>query len=344
MNLKSTFGLLSVIAGAMGVQAQPTLTAATSTPVVGLSGVYNQNTTFLAGPEGTNQNWDFSGQSFPTVSNVTFEACNSSNNCASFPGTTVVAHQGSNFIYYGGTAGALAINGVSNGSLNIPNSDPQDFFHFPLTYGNTYTDTWGSTLVNGGVTFYRSGIDTVVADAWGTLKTPAGTFNNTLRVKRISTYQDSANVGGMAILIYYKSTLYSWNDINHKDVLYSTFSLVANNQGNESTTNGSTYTSGQTDPPPPTGIATAIANPLNIHVAPNPAHDFAQVSLTLTERSNVDIRIVDVTGRSVYQAAHNNIAAGNQKIALNIADIPAGIYMVNIHAGNTAVTSKLMIR
>jgi hypothetical protein len=337
MKLKTTLSVLLSM-GATAAIAQPTLTASTSTPVAGLTEVYNQNTTYLPGSEGANQNWDFSTQSFPTVSNLTFEACNGSNNCAAFPGSTVVGHQGSNYIYYGGSSTALTLNGVAANGINIPYNDPQDFFRFPMAYGNAYTDTWGATLTNGGVTFYRSGIDSVSADAWGTLKTPAGTFTNTLRVKRISTYKDSANVGGMPIIINYKMTLYSWNDLNHKDVLYSTSSLVANNQGNENTTNTSTYVTSQE-----TGISDASATKLNLKISPNPANDYVQISMTLTEKSNVDINIVDITGRSVYNKSYNTLRAGNNQLEISTSELLSGVYIVKIRTGNNFVSRKLLI-
>ena len=339
MKLKITLSLF-LAAVAIASNAQPTLTATTSIPTVGLSEVYNQNATYSAGAAGTNQNWDFSTQSFPNVSNITFEACNSSNNCSSFPGTTVVGHEGSNYIYYAGSATALSLNGLSGGGVNIPYNNPEDFLRFPFTYGNSYTDTWAATLTNSGVTFYRSGIDSVSADAWGTLKTPAGTFTNTLRVKRISTYQDSANVGGMSVIINYNETLYTWNDVAHTDVLYTTSTLISNTLGTIDTTNTSTYTGGQT-----AGIsnASAIAK-LNLHIAPNPAHDNVQIALSLVNKTDVTISISDLTGRTVYSTLHNNLSIGDNQININTSNFHSGVYLMKIVADNNIATVKLVIQ
>ncbi|KAA5533302.1 T9SS type A sorting domain-containing protein [Taibaiella lutea] len=342
MNLKFSLSLLLSVAANMAI-AQPTLTALTSTPTVGLKDTLHQNTTYLPGNAGANQTWDFSGQTFSSIVPNAYEACNSTNNCGAFPGANLVDNANGSYIYYNATSTALSIQGTSVSGTNIPNSDAEDFFQFPITFGNSYTDTWQATMTNGGMTFYRSGIDSVSADGWGTLITPAGTFANTLRVKRIMTYKDSANVGGSPIIINYVTTLYSWNDVSHKDMLYSTSQIVATTGGTPSTTNTSTYTSGQVSTGP-SGISnTEAATKLNLQISPNPAHDKVQVAITLEAKTTATINITDITGRVVYTSISNNLSTGNNRIEISTTNIPAGLYILRIMAGDTISASKLVI-
>jgi hypothetical protein len=328
---------------AVAAHAQITLTAATSTPVAGTSDTLHQNTTFLAGNAGANQTWDFSTQSFSSVNPNVFEACNSSNNCSTFPGTNLVFSTTGGYMYYSASATALSNLGVAAGGLNIPYTNPEDIYRFPFTYGNSYTDTWAATVVNSGVTFYRSGIDSVSADGWGTLITPAGTFTNTLRLKRIMTYQDSTIVGTSSVIITYKETLYTWNDLAHKDILYSTSSLVSTIQGSPSTSNSSTYVSGQSASAP-TGVASVSAAALGLQISPNPAHDRVKVALSLKAASNVAVSIMDVTGRAVYTSQNDKLPAGNNEISIATQGFHAGLYLVRVMTENAISTSKLVIQ
>lgn len=343
MKLKLTLSSLLLTGAALSANAQPTLTAATSVPTAGLSTVYNQNETFLAGSAGTNQSWDFSGQTFSNVSTITYESCNSTNNCSSFPGTTIVGNQNGSYVYYAANASAYSLNGVASGGQNIPYSNAQDLYRFPCSYGNTYTDSWATTISSSGVVFYRTGIDSVTADAWGTLITPAGTFNNTLRVKRISTYQDSANIQGTTFLITYKQTLYTWNDATHQDVLYSTYTLESNTLGNIQTDNSSTYTtqSGGT-----TTAIHSIANAsFNWSVSPNPATDNITLSFDLKDKTEIEVMITDLSGRVIQQVPNGKTyEAGIQKLNVQLNQLPKGLYFVKAIIDGNSLTKKLIVQ
>jgi hypothetical protein len=341
MKLKSTLSAVLVL-GAAAAFAQPTITAATSIPAVGLSETLNRNTLYLPGNAGANQTWDFSTETFSSSTATSYEACGTSNDCSVFPGTTLVNNTSSSYIYFVGGTNALSINGYGGGGASsTPYSNPEDFFRFPFTYGNSYVDTWAATVDGGAASFYRTGIDSVSADGWGTLITPAGTFPNTLRVKRVMTYQDSANIGGMPLLLYYTETLYTWNDVSHKDILFSTYTLTTNNQGAMATTTTSTYVSGQ----PVTGIKDATNNAFQWHIAPNPAHDQAQVTISLTGKANVSVSLIDITGREVYHTPANNmLPAGNNQLSIPTSNLPAGIYVVRMVANSTIATGKLVIQ
>ncbi|MCK5137716.1 MAG: T9SS type A sorting domain-containing protein [Bacteroidales bacterium] len=81
---------------------------------------------------------------------------------------------------------AMGFLGTNNNSFT-PYSDNATALEFPFTYGDSFDDTWELLMyyIDKGYYFWRdSSIVTVEADAYGTITTPAGEFQNVLRVKR----------------------------------------------------------------------------------------------------------------------------------------------------------------
>jgi hypothetical protein len=85
---------------------------------------------------------------------------------------------------------------------------------FPFTYGDSFDDTWESMMyyIELGYYFMRdSAIVTVDADAYGTITTPAGEFQNVLRLKRTTIDYSWMNYGGTGWLFNG-----SFTDINYE--------------------------------------------------------------------------------------------------------------------------------
>lgn len=85
---------------------------------------------------------------------------------------------------------------------------------FPFTYGNNFDDTWESLMysIELGHYFMRdSSIVTVEADAYGTITTPAGEFQNVLRLKRTTLAYIWTNYDGTEWMFNG-----SFNDINYE--------------------------------------------------------------------------------------------------------------------------------
>jgi hypothetical protein len=66
--------------------------------------------------------------------------------------------------------------------------DTYQQLQFPFTYNDSYTDTFVAVSNTGG---YRAGSVTLSGDGYGTLLVPGQTFNDVLRVKRVSAYYDT---------------------------------------------------------------------------------------------------------------------------------------------------------
>jgi len=80
-----------------------------------------------------------------------------------------------------------------------------------------------------------------------------------------------------------------------------------------------------------------------IRIAPNPAKDIAFVSFDNSVFQNdVTVTVNDLTGRSI-QENNVHLARGVNNIKLDLENIPAGMYLVNITNGKESATQKLVL-
>ena len=335
-----TLFIAGLISAASAI-AQPTLTAATSIPPAGYSYQLWAGNTFAASNSGPNQTWDFTALSYPASVIQTYALCGATN-CAPFPGTNLVGNTTGNGgdIYLINSNTAQSIKGIVAGGTSLVYTDPEDLYRFPMTYNSSFVDQFAVSFVSGGTTYYRRGSDSTVVDGYGTLKTPAGTFNNVLRIKRVETYSDSAQINGSPFIITYKSSIYTWNDAAHKDILFTTSTVTTTLPGGgTSTLNANRYTQGQ----PTTGINEVNGNQFTWNIHPNPAKGQAQVAISLKMAASVQICITDFTGRLVKQMPVALMAAGEHQVMLPLEGMATGMYLVRMNAGASAATAKLVV-
>lgn len=77
-------------------------------------------------------------------------------------------------------------------------------------------------------------------------------------------------------------------------------------------------------------------------IYPNPASDVAQVELNLEVASEVNITIMDVTGKVVASRDYGTVQ-GNQIFPIHVANFTNGMYMVHITTDNGVSTKRLMV-
>jgi len=84
-------------------------------------------------------------------------------------------------------------------------------------------------------------------------------------------------------------------------------------------------------------------NSMNLTVYPNPAKDVANVNFELENNSTVTLTIADLSGKVVFTATEENVAAGKHSITVPTAELANGVYTYSFAAGNSVVTEKLVI-
>src|SRR5690606_7715069 len=88
-------------------------------------------------------------------------------------------------------------------SYTLENTDPAEKLRFPFTFNNTFSDTYTGSANLGGTIIPRVGTVTVTAEGYGTLVTPAGTYQNVLKIK-------TEEISNPATLYSENSVTYDW--------------------------------------------------------------------------------------------------------------------------------------
>jgi len=79
-------------------------------------------------------------------------------------------------------------------------------------------------------------------------------------------------------------------------------------------------------------------------VYPNPAVSEVSVDFTLEKLSDVNISVLDLSGRSVgLNVSKNEMSAGNYRFNLAVSDLNSGSYLVNIKINNVEYSELLII-
>jgi len=316
----------------IGITAQPVITHNGNAPETG--DTYNfsgASGTIDPGPAGGNQAWDFSDIT-PTFS-YTVSAVNPGTTpfTGDFPESTIAFHYtGNNEAYsYAEVSSSEMLNdGVAldpggDNEYIIHYTDPVKLMQYPFSFNNTYTDSYFAaySMVEGMLTHERGTI-TVTADAWGSVTTPAGTYNNTLRVKEERTYTDSVWMNGVFIYANtFTETDYEWSTAtSHTPVISISETEDGSSAVYRSETVGIEYT------------------PLlsEVSIYPNPADNTINIRLPENDFENVEISIVSLTGQQLLQPENT----GNNKFSADISGLAPGVYFLRIKSssGNYATS------
>jgi len=334
--------IISIIACliTIGITAQPVITHNGNAPQIGdvwsVSGI-PYGSSFDPGPAGGGQSWDFSDIQ-PTLSmsgaavdpaSTPFADDFPEANIAyvNIPSTNTYSyHQiSTSEMFY---VGVGMDPGTSTENINhFP--DAIKGMQYPFSFNDVYTDTYFFIFPSDLMLIHERGTITATADAWGSVKTPAGTYNSTLRIKKEKVYTDSVwNTGGDLMSVTTHSlTDYEWyTTTSHYPVL----SIEVTDDG----ASGISYASSVT------GIED---NPLlsQISIYPNPADDIINVKLADGITEKLEIAIVSQMGQQLMQLAET----GNNQLSADISGLAPGVYFLRIKSssGNYA-TSRFIKR
>lgn len=92
--------------------------------------------------------------------------------------------------------------------------------------------------------------------------------------------------------------------------------------------------------------ATSIADILlegSLNIYPNPVINEAVLEIALTESSELTIDLFDLTGKKVFSQSYGTQPAGEFVTRLQFNDVSNGMYLLNLRAGEHAVTRKLSV-
>lgn len=216
-------------------------------------------------------------------------------------------------------------------------TSPDVLYRFPMQYGNSDSSSSGYSVAvpPGGspiATIKRTQTRVNNVDGWGSITTPAGTFD-VLRVKSEINRVDSVitifPLGVPSNIIEYK-----WIGNSKKiPVMQVTGNVIANN-----------YT--------PTAITFWGFDPLSYHdnivlnadinIYPNPSVQKATIQFSLQTNSDVMIEIYSINGRRIAHFHYSNLQSGLNKEILPMHLLNSGTYFVKCTAKNETLSSKFI--
>lgn len=81
----------------------------------------------------------------------------------------------------------------------------------------------------------------------------------------------------------------------------------------------------------------------NFSVSPNPVINSARVDFSILDAATTTISVINTLGQEVQRKELGKIAAGTYNLNLDMSDLNAGIYMINIISGDVKGTHKVML-
>ena len=80
----------------------------------------------------------------------------------------------------------------------------------------------------------------------------------------------------------------------------------------------------------------------DIEMFPNPTEGTSTVQFTTTESTAITAKVFTVMGQEVDFVDFGTRSAGTQKLSLDVSELPAGVYMVELTAGNAKGVKRLI--
>jgi hypothetical protein len=321
---KNLLQILAVFCCSSVVLAQPTLTSSGLNPVSGETLAIKYANYVSPGNAGANQTWNLSSMTASSTSNYTAGSVSSTPYAANFSSANIQMNDGNVYSFMNNSSTAMVNVGIANNSSSvvIPYSNGEDLMHYPFNMNDTYTDTWAATYVISSLTFNRTGTTTVTYDGYGTLTTPAGTFNNVARIHFVQDYSDVSSFG----TIYTHNDEYIWMANGYHSGLASVFTLSTSVSA--PTQSGTYIQAGSI----PTSLQEWNAANTTVMVYPNPAND--RVSISSAEKINT-IDVYDLKGELILSES-----VASTQTNLDLSDLNAGIYLAKINMVNGDVQTK----
>ena len=319
---KIIFTIITICLTVIGIKAQPVITYNGNAPQIGDSyEVSGDNGTFDPGPAGANQSWDFSTVTPTIFYNVAVVSPGSTPFASDFPeSNTAFQYTGDNEMY-----GYVEVNtseSLNDGVGFDPGGDNEYFIHYtdavklmkyPFSYNDSYTDSYyTSYTMPEGMDIHEHGNITVTADAWGSVSTPTGVYNNTLRVKSEHSVTDSVFImGNFMYATSHSLTRYEW----HTPTSHSVIVGICVSTDGSSISYRSDYV----------GIDEQASSRQQIHLYPNPASDKINIELPKELEKSSEVNIYDSKGKQVTQFT---MAKGNR--TADISSLSPGMYVVTV--------------
>lgn len=91
------------------------------------------------------------------------------------------------------------------------------------------------------------------------------------------------------------------------------------------------------------GISEIANNGLSFaNIKPNPTTGETTISYNVDNSSNIAVKVLDITGKVVYQVNQGMVNAGTHSLTFDAANLTSGVYYVRVTSDNSQITKKLI--
>lgn len=287
----------------------------------------------------TAQNWDYSN-AFPNIRDTiiwNFVDKTTLPGYTNFPSATMGFNnkQDSVYVYLYNDTDGLYVDGTYTYFSLAPNTaiilNPRELF-LPVnfTYNSTRTHSAKSTVFASAMGFDVKLVTRITSeftgDAFGSLKTPTGTYPDVLRIKRKRIQQDSIYVKFGMVYVPFQSTIdttinYTFYEKNPNHALVCNVDMDRENPNKAKSASYSRTLS--------VGIHEKNNAIPQIQTYPNPVQDYMNINLTALPNARTFI-LYDLTGKQILTENINGI----QHFSVSTGHLPQGMYVYRIFDKN----------
>jgi hypothetical protein len=310
--------------------AQPTITKMEDHSIGTVVRQVQCDTAGVTGPgsAGANQSWNFASLAAIDTMTDRIVPPTSTSFGSNFPDASYarITNDGS-YTYIQKTATDNYLVGAVDSLTNTITKyyDKTVFAQKPLTYLKSVTDSYTSLNTSTGTDTSKGTIQ-AVADAWGTLVLPNGTFSNTIRVKLQIHQVDSIQAGPNKVPGILDATTYLWYDNQHFSALMrwdSTRYEVLSFQTNVKTI---TYLLNETYPVSVSHVA-AKQQVYSVSLQAGKLVIYGQ----LAKGAAYNVSLFDLNGKKLHAA---NVTAADRLEIPVYTDLPQGMYLVTVQGAD----------
>jgi hypothetical protein len=80
-----------------------------------------------------------------------------------------------------------------------------------------------------------------------------------------------------------------------------------------------------------------------VMVSPNPAHDFANVVVSLAKADKVELNVYDAMGKFVIKNNYGVQTSGNHTFKVNTSSLTGGMYLFSVKTGSSQISRKVVV-
>lgn len=243
--------------------------------------------------------WDFSDMQCSVTKHSYIDDAFQTQGNAEYPGANIAIGENDKQYFFEVDEFSNRYVGMMTQNSIITFDQPVVKMKYPFTYGDNFSGEFtGKGIYGGVVPSDIKGKYSVEADGYGTLLLPNRVVNNALRVKSVTQLDEYAK----CTYAINRITKYLWYAEGYRyPVLVVFIHEKTTPDGTE--TSKSAYYNEKVFASRTKSETTDVEDYLNTDYAynlfPNPFSDHLKIRYELTEPSNVDIRVFDMTGKQV---------------------------------------------